>query len=98
MSNLDNAIAALKAANMIVSQNQQSNSVQANQQRNYMQDLSKTIKEERLKQGLTQCDLAKMAGYSQGTIARAETNLWISIFCLVSIFEALGKKILLINK
>lgn len=98
MSNLNNAIAALKAANMVMTQNQQPVVAQVNQQRTYMQDLSKTIKEERLKQGLTQNDLAKMAGYSQGTIARAETNLWISIFCLVSIFEALGKKILLINK
>jgi len=44
MSNLDNAIAALKAANMIVSQNQQSNSVQVNQQRNICKTFPKQLK------------------------------------------------------
>ena len=63
-----------------------------------MDELSKIIKAERVKQGLTQKQLARLSGYSQGTITRAETKCWISMYCLLSIFEALRKKIQLIDK
>jgi DNA-binding XRE family transcriptional regulator len=60
------------------------------------QELCKLLKKERVTQGMTQRDLAKKSGMSQGTITRAEVHGWISITCLLTIAEALGKKITLI--
>ena len=99
-SNLEMAKAALKAANMLANQIQiqQPVSTSTSPQRIQMDGISQMIKAERLKQGMTQKDLGKKAGYSQGTITRSENNLWISLYCMISIFEALGKKIQLINK
>ena len=94
VSNLEAAKAAMQALNQVQSPVSTSTTVP----RQRMDEISKMIKEERIKQNLTQTDLAKKSGYSQGTITRAENNLWISIYCLTSIFEALGKKIQLIDK
>ena len=106
-SNLDSAIAAMEAVNQnknnIVNPIRQAyypngNAPAISIQRQRMEELSKMIKAERVKQGLTQKQLAGLSGYSQGTITRAETKCWISMYCLLSIFEALGKKIQLIDK
>ena len=106
-SNLDSAIAAMEAVNQnknnIVNPIRQAyypngNAPAISIQRQRMEELSKMIKSERAKQGLTQKQLAGLSGYSQGTITRAETKCWISMYCLLSIFEALGKKIQLIDK
>lgn len=94
VSNLEAAKVAMQALNQVQSPVSASTTIP----RQRMDEISKMIKEERMKQNMTQTDLAKKSGYSQGTITRAENNLWISIYCLVSIFEALGKKIELKNK
>lgn len=66
-----------------------------NQVRNSMNQLCADLKAERNKQGLTQRDLAAKCGMSQGTMTRAERHGWISIWALIRIADALGKKITL---
>ncbi|MCX6722720.1 MAG: helix-turn-helix transcriptional regulator [Candidatus Staskawiczbacteria bacterium] len=63
-----------------------------------MREISIMMREERIKQGLTQGDLSRIIGLNEGTINRAENGNWISLPCLISILEALDKKISLINK
>ena len=94
VSNLEAAKVAMQALNQVQIPVSTSTTVP----RQSMDEISTMIRSERIKQGMTQVELAKKSGYSQGTIVRAEKNLWISIYCLVSIFEALGKKIQLIDK
>ena len=53
------------------------------------------IKAERKKQGISQRELAKRSGYSQGTITRLETHMWISMNCLFHVVNGLGKKLIL---
>ena len=64
-----------------------------NQTRSIMNQLCADIKAERMNQGMTQRDLAHKCGMSQGTITRAERHGWISIWALLRIVDALGKKI-----
>jgi ribosome-binding protein aMBF1 (putative translation factor) len=66
--------------------------------RTIIEKMGKTIKEERLKKGWSQRELARRSGYSQGTITRAENQMWISMYCLFHIAQALGKDIKLIDK
>lgn len=54
--------------------------------------IKREIKNERVKQKLTQRDLAAKCGMSQGTITRAERHGWISINCLLRISASLGMK------
>ena len=54
------------------------------------------IKSERRGQGLTQRELAKLAGMSQASITRAERNLWVSYTTIVRIAIALGKELKII--
>ena len=63
-----------------------------------MGEISAMMRVERIKQDLTQGDLSRRIGLNEGTINRAENGNWISLPCLISIFEALGKKIQLIDK
>ena len=63
-----------------------------------MGEISAMMRVERIKQGLTQGDLSRKIGLNEGTINRAENGNWISLPCLISIFEALGKKIQLTDK
>jgi len=63
-----------------------------------MGEISVMMRVERIKQGLTQGDLSRMIGLNEGTINRAENGHWISLPYLIIIFEALGKKIQLIDK
>lgn len=58
-----------------------------------MKRIQASLKAERVSQKLTQRDLAKKANMSQGSIARAEKNGWISITTLLRIANALGKEI-----
>ena len=60
-----------------------------------MADLCQKLKDERMKQGINQRELARRSGYSQGTITRAETRGWISISALLAITAALDKEITL---
>ena len=60
--------------------------------------LCEMIKTERKKKGWSQRQLARESGYSQGTITRAEKYGDISFFCLMSLIEALDKKIILTDK
>lgn len=57
--------------------------------RKAIEDLSKKIKEERTKKGLTQRDLARKTGYSQSTVDRVEkgytSNLWVFLIMLSSL-------------
>lgn len=53
--------------------------------------LMSDIKMHRKMQGLSQRALANKAGMSQGTITRAENNLWCSLRTIMRIAEALGK-------
>ena len=100
MSNLTKAKAAMEAANNPGFAYAPFSSIQSGltPSRKNMQDICKEIKAERKRQGMSQRALAAKSGYSQGTITRAETKCWISMYCLLSIFEALGKKIQLIDK
>ena len=59
------------------------------------EELQKTIKSERLGQGMTQRDLATKCGLSQGTITRAERNGYISFSCLMQIASGLGRKVII---
>lgn len=101
MSNLLSAINAIKNKNLpkqspppVTSSQTAYNPVSASNQRQSAFDLlATTIKTERKAKGWTQRDLASKCGYSQGTITRAENNMWISLTCLTSIANALGKKI-----
>lgn len=63
--------------------------------RQMIYDLAMMIKQERIKQGMTQRDLARKSGFSQGTITRLETRMWVSMNCIINIINALGKKITL---
>ena len=63
-----------------------------------MEKIQKQIKEKRLTLGMTQKELAKKSGFSQGTITRAENNGWISIGCLLAIANGLGEEIALVSK
>lgn len=56
-------------------------------------EICRFIKTERKVQGLSQRELAKKSYCSQGTIGRAEKNLWVSLDRLLNIINALGKKI-----
>ena len=58
-----------------------------------MKRIQASLKAERVSQKLTQRDLAKKANMSQGSIARAEKNGWISITTLLRIANTLGKEI-----
>lgn len=55
--------------------------------------MQKMIKAERKKQGMTQKELARKTGFSQGTITRAEKHGWISLDCLLRLAAGLGKTI-----
>lgn len=59
------------------------------------QELQKYIRDERRAQGLTQRQLARKCGMSQGTITRAERNGWISFWCLMKIAGGLGRKVMI---
>ena len=63
-----------------------------------MELIKSTIKEERLKQNMTQRTLAAISGMSQGTITRAERHGRISLWALIKISQALGKDLNLTNK
>lgn len=71
-------------------QNQMPNT---NVARAMMSTIMQDIKEERLRQGLTQRQLAQKAGMSQATITRAEKNAWVSIWAILRIAAALGKSL-----
>lgn len=58
-------------------------------------DIAAFIKAERNRLGWSQRDLARKANYSQGTITRLESRMWVSLTCLVQVANALGKKITL---
>ena len=58
-----------------------------------MQELQDSIKIERKFQKMTQRQLASEANISQGTITRAERHGWVSIYTLMKIANALGKKL-----
>ena len=64
-----------------------------NATRNAMTQLCADLKTERNNQGLTQRQIAAKANLSQGTITRAERHGQISIWALLRIVDALGKKI-----
>jgi len=55
-----------------------------------------SLKAERKNQGLTQRELARRAGVSQGTVTRAESQLWVSLTRLMKIAAALGKEVKII--
>ena len=97
MSNLTKAKAAMEAANNS-SFAYPFSSIQSGltPSRKNMQDICKEIKAERKRQGMSQRALAAKSGYSQGTITRAETRMWISMNCRFAIANGLGKKISLI--
>jgi lambda repressor-like predicted transcriptional regulator len=98
MSNLTKAKAAMEAANNSSFAYNPFSSIQSGltPSRTNMQDICKEIKAERKRQGMSQRALAAKSGYSQGTITRAETRMWISMNCLFAIANGLGKKISLI--
>ena len=57
--------------------------------------LMNEIKTERMKQGLTQRQLASMASMSQGSVTRIERHGYMSVWALLKITNALGKEIIL---
>ncbi|MFH0767708.1 MAG: helix-turn-helix transcriptional regulator [Bacillota bacterium] len=99
MSNLAAAAAALEEKNQMstgvnappVNSTQNKQSIY----KNNMDEIQASIKKERNQQGLTQRQLAKKAGMSQGTITRAECHGWVSIWTMLRIINALGKKLIL---
>lgn len=60
-----------------------------------MKQIQNSLRQERVNQHLTQRELAVKASMSQGSVARAEKNGWISITTLLRIANALGKEIIL---
>ncbi len=66
--------------------------------RNICESIQEQTKEKRLKQGLTQRELAKKANLSQGTITRAERNGCVSLDAYIRISIALEKPIIINNK
>lgn len=94
--------AALKAFNEInqpqiapQAQNNPNSSGTSNPVRLNMEEIQKNIKQERNSQGMTQRELARKSGMSQGTITRAERHGWISLGCLFRIVNALNKKLII---
>lgn len=67
-------------------------------QRQMIYELAILIKKERINQKMSQRQLATLSGYSQGTITRLETRMWVSMNCVIAIALALGKKLSLTNK
>ena len=61
--------------------------------RQNMTQIQTDMKLERNRLGWTQRDLAKKAKVSQGTITRAERHGWVSIWTMLRIINALGKKL-----
>lgn len=57
--------------------------------------LQTALKAERQAQCLTQRELARRSGMSQGTVTRAENSGWVSYTCLLRLAQALGKQITL---
>lgn len=75
----------------------QSLSIQQSKNNNY-DELKDTIKQRRKALNYTQRDLAIKCGYSQGTITRAEKNIFnISLKALLSISAALEEKLIITN-
>ena len=105
----NNLLKAQQALNNTISNNNGKNNITGNWQGNTYQRsngqlsperitiemLAKEIKAERLKQGLTQRQLAHMSNYSQGTITRLETRMWTSMICIIRVAQALNKKLTL---
>src|ERR1035437_5485987 len=87
MSNLAAAAAALKNKPQPTASQNNSSNIPSNpqpisrwdKQRKLMLTLQEAIKAERKAQGLTQRQLARKSGMSQGTITRAECHGWVSI-------------------
>ena len=66
-----------------------------NATRSNLETICLEIKAERKRLGWSQRKLAIESGYSQGTITRLETRMWISMGCLFAVVNGLGKKLTL---
>lgn len=61
-------------------------------------EIGRAIKVERSLQNLTQRGLARLSGFSQGSVTRSENYGATSTLCLVALVDALGKKLVLADK
>lgn len=59
------------------------------------EELAQSLKHERMKQGLTQRQLAAEAGVSQGSITRLESGLFTSLWMMMRVSSALGKTVII---